>query len=57
LAPANRSGYRKSDEGLEEYKVEVNDDDLEEVIGDYLTRHAQIDFDEIEVVDKRPMNA
>src|SRR5262249_2351919 len=45
-----------SDEGFLEYKVEINDDDLEEIIGDYLTRHAKFDFDEIEVVNNRPMN-
>src|SRR6516164_586267 len=26
------------------------------IIGDYLTRHAKFDFDEIEVVNNRPMN-
>jgi hypothetical protein len=45
-----------TDEGFVEYKVEINDDDLEEIIGDYLTRHAKFDFDEIEVVNNRPMN-
>lgn len=45
-----------SDEGFVEYKVEINDDDLEEIIGDYLTRHAKFDFDEIEVVNNRPVN-
>jgi hypothetical protein len=45
-----------SDEGFVEYKVEITDDDLEEIIGDYLTRHAKFDFDEIEVVNNRPMN-
>src|SRR4029079_9119629 len=45
-----------SDEGFVEYKLEINDDDLEEIIGDYLMRHAKFDFDELEVVNNRPMN-
>src|SRR5262249_7534827 len=45
-----------SDEGFVEYKVEITDDDLEEIIGDYLTRNAKFDFDEIEVVNNRPVN-
>jgi hypothetical protein len=45
-----------SDEGFVEYKLEINDEDLEEIIGDYLSRHAKFDFDEIEVVNNRPMN-
>jgi hypothetical protein len=45
-----------SDEGFVEYKVEITDEDLEEIIGDYLTRHAKFEFDEIEVVNNRPMN-
>jgi hypothetical protein len=44
------------DEGFVEYKVEINDDDLEEIIGEYLGQHAKFDFDEIEVVNNRPMN-
>jgi hypothetical protein len=45
-----------SDEGFVGYKVEINDEDLEEIIGEYLSRHAKFDFDEIEVVNNRPMN-
>jgi hypothetical protein len=45
-----------SDEGFVEYKLEINDDDLEEIIEDYLSRHAKFDFDELEVVNNRPMN-
>ena len=45
-----------SDEGFVEYKLEINDEDLEEIIGDYLSRHAKFDFDELEVVNNRPVN-
>src|SRR5262245_8431692 len=45
-----------SDEGFVEYQVEINEDDSEETIGDYRTRHAKFDFDEIEVANNRPMN-
>jgi hypothetical protein len=45
-----------SDEGFVEYKLEINDDDLEEIIGEYLSRHAKFDFDELEVVNDRPVN-
>jgi hypothetical protein len=45
-----------SDEGFVEHKIEINDEDLEEIIGEYLARHAKFDFDEIEVVNNRPMN-
>ena len=44
------------DEGFVEYKIEIDDGDLEEIIGDYLSLHAEFDFDEIEVVNNRPMN-
>jgi hypothetical protein len=44
------------DEGFVEYKLEINDDDLEEIIGEYLCRHAKFDFDELEVVNNRPVN-
>ena len=45
-----------TDEGFVEYKLEINADDLEEIIGDYLSRHAKFDFDELEVVNNRPVN-
>lgn len=45
-----------SDEGFVEYKLEINDEDLEEIIEDYLSRHAKFDFDELELVNNRPMN-
>ncbi len=44
------------DEGFVERKIEINEDDLEEVIEEYLMRHADFDFDEIEIVNNRPMN-
>jgi hypothetical protein len=45
-----------SDEGFVEYKLEINDEDLDKIIGDYLSRHAKFDFDELEVVNNRPVN-
>ncbi len=44
------------DEGFVEHKIELNDEDLEEIIREYLERHADFDFDEVEVVNNRPMN-
>jgi hypothetical protein len=44
------------DEGFVEHKIEINEDDLQEIIEDYLLRHADLDFDEIEIVNNRPMN-
>ena len=44
------------DEGFVEYKIEINEEDLEGIIEDYLMRHAEFDFDEIEIVNNRPMN-
>ena len=44
------------DEGFVEYKIEINDDDLDEIIEEYLMRHADFDFEELEVVNNRPMN-
>ena len=37
------------DKGFVERKTEINDDDLEEIIDDYLMRHADFDFDEVEI--------
>jgi hypothetical protein len=45
-----------SDEGFVEHKIELGDEDLEEIIREYLERHADFDFDEVEVVNNRPMN-
>ena len=40
-----------SDEGFVEHKIELGDEDLEEIIREYLERHADFDFDEVEVVN------
>ncbi len=45
-----------SDEGFVERKLEIDEEDLVELIEDYLVQHADFDFDEIEVVNNRPMN-
>ena len=45
-----------SDEGFDEHKIELGDEDLEEIIGEYLERHADFDFDEVEVINNRPVN-
>jgi hypothetical protein len=45
-----------SDEGFVEHKIELGDEDLEEILREYLERHADFDFDEVEVVNNRPMN-
>jgi hypothetical protein len=44
------------DEGFVEYKIEINEEDLKEIIEGYLMHHAEFDFDEIEIVNNRPMN-
>jgi len=44
------------DEGFVEYKIEINDEDLDEIIEEHLMRHTKFDFDELEVVNNRPMN-
>ena len=44
------------DEGFVEYKVEINDEDLDDIIEEYLMHHADFEFDELEVVNNRPMN-
>ncbi len=43
-------------EGFVERKLESNEEDLEMIIEDYLIRNADFDFDELEVVNNRPMN-
>jgi hypothetical protein len=45
-----------SKEGFIERKLEINEEDLQEIIEDYLMRNADFDFDEVEVVNNRPMN-
>ena len=44
------------DEGFVEHKIEIKDEDLEKIIDEYLTHHADFDFEEIEIVNNRPMN-
>lgn len=44
------------DEGFLEHKIEINEEDLEEIIEEYLTRHCDFEFDDIEIVNNRPMN-
>jgi len=46
--------YRK--DGFVEHKFEINEEDLQEIIEDYLMRNSELDFDEVEVVSNRPMN-
>ncbi len=44
------------DEGFVEHKIEINEEDLEQIIDEYLMRHADFDFDEVEIVNNRPMD-
>ena len=44
------------DEGFVERKIELNDEDVERIIEEHLRLHADFDFDEIEIVNNRPMN-
>ena len=39
-----------------ERKIELNDEDLDRIIEEYLRLHAEFEFDEIEIVNNRPMN-
>ena len=43
-------------EGFVELKVEINEEDLREMIETYLTEHHEFDFDEMVLVNKRPVN-
>lgn len=45
-----------SKEGFIERKLEINEEDLEVIIEEYLRRNADFDFDEVEIVNNRPMN-
>jgi hypothetical protein len=45
-----------SKEGFVERKIEINEEDLQEIIEDYLLRNAEFDFDEVEIVNNRPIN-
>lgn len=44
-----------SKEGFVEHKIELGEADLAEIIEDYLTCHADFDFDEMELENLRPM--
>ncbi len=44
------------DEGFVERKIELDDNDLQEIIQDWLIDNADFEFDEVEVVNLRPMN-
>ena len=44
------------DEGFVERKIELDDEDLDRIIEEYLRLHAKFDFDEIEIINNRPMN-
>ena len=44
------------DEGFVERKIELNDEDLDRIVEEYLRLHAEFEFDEIEIVNNRPMN-
>src|ERR1700722_15464247 len=45
-----------SRDGFVEHKIEIGDEDLGEIVREYLERHADFDFDEVEVVNNRPTN-
>ncbi|WP_396266369.1 hypothetical protein [Halobacillus amylolyticus] len=45
-----------SKEGFVERKFEINEEDLPEIIEEYLSRYTDADIDEIEIVNNRPMN-
>ena len=44
------------DEGFVECKIEIHDEDLADIIEEYLMAHADFEFDEMELVNNRPMN-
>ena len=45
-----------SKEGFIERKLEINEEDLQEIIEEYLMTNADFDFDEVEIINNRPMN-
>ncbi|MBU3158370.1 hypothetical protein KPL37_01110 [Clostridium frigoris] len=45
-----------SKEGFVERKLEINEEELQEIIDEYLMRNADFDFDEVEIINNRPMN-
>jgi hypothetical protein len=44
------------DEGFVETKIEINEEGLPAIIEYYVRDHTDVDFDEIEVVNNRPVN-
>ena len=44
------------DEGFVERTIEINEEDLPAIIEEYFLAHSDFEFDEIEIVNKRPMN-
>ncbi len=44
------------DEGFVEYKIEIDEEDLQGIIEAYLHRHTAFDFDDMLLVNNRPMN-
>ena len=44
------------DEGSVEHKIEITEADLEEIVDEYLSRHADFEFDEVEGANNRPVN-
>jgi hypothetical protein len=44
------------DDGFVERKIEINEEDLDRIIEDYLNRHGDFRFDEIEIVNNRPVD-
>lgn len=45
-----------SQEGFVERKFEINEEDLPEMIEEYLRQHTYFDFDDIAIVNNRPVN-
>ena len=50
-----KSTYYKED-GVVLYRLDIHGDDLEEIIDEYLTSHAEFEFEEMELKNNRPMN-
>jgi hypothetical protein len=44
------------DEGFVERKIEINEEDLTAIIEEYLLAHDDFEFDQIKIVNNRPMN-
>ena len=45
-----------SQAGFVERKIEINEEDLPEIIEEYLRQHLPQDFDEVTIVNNRPVN-